>query len=248
MRDDLQASRDGSGARRSIVFPAARRGPPDGRLLALAARSMARRVRGRASAAARTAAARSFAWAPAASPNSWCTHSREAGDGYQPLAGLVEFEGALYGMTQYGGTRTPFCSLGCGTIFKIDSRTGAETMPTVSIRTQIARRRLSCRASARRRRRALWHNLRRRHGLARDGISNRSLRERASVAQLLVLSSGARRRRSVRWPRRSRRRVLRDDEPGRCRRKGTIFVSRPAGRKTCFTVSAKPDGSRPSLR
>jgi uncharacterized repeat protein (TIGR03803 family) len=50
------------------------------------------------------------------------------GDGDQPVAGLIDVDGALYGATQYGGTRTPFCSLGCGTVFRLDPRTGAESV------------------------------------------------------------------------------------------------------------------------
>lgn len=47
-------------------------------------------------------------------------------DGAVPLAGLVAFGGALYGTTEYGGDTTAICSAGCGTIFKIDARSGSE--------------------------------------------------------------------------------------------------------------------------
>lgn len=40
-------------------------------------------------------------------------------DGSQPLGGLTLFNGTLYGTTLYGGTSTKYCSLGCGTIFKL---------------------------------------------------------------------------------------------------------------------------------
>lgn len=40
-------------------------------------------------------------------------------DGANPVAGLVAFDGTLYGTTQYGGKRARFCATGCGTIFSI---------------------------------------------------------------------------------------------------------------------------------
>lgn len=40
-------------------------------------------------------------------------------DGYQPVAGLVAFAGALYGTTGQGGSRCGIEQTGCGTIFKI---------------------------------------------------------------------------------------------------------------------------------
>ncbi|HEV3091749.1 MAG TPA: choice-of-anchor tandem repeat GloVer-containing protein [Candidatus Cybelea sp.] len=46
-------------------------------------------------------------------------------DGASPFDGLVESGGALYGTTQYGGKSTPFCGIGCGTVFKIDTSSGA---------------------------------------------------------------------------------------------------------------------------
>lgn len=42
-------------------------------------------------------------------------------DGANPVAGLYEYGGNLYGTTQYGGRSTPFCATGCGTIFKIST-------------------------------------------------------------------------------------------------------------------------------
>jgi phospholipase C len=49
-------------------------------------------------------------------------------DGAQPVAGLVDVGGTLYGTTQYGGARTPFCAIGCGTVFKLDPSTGRESV------------------------------------------------------------------------------------------------------------------------
>lgn len=46
-------------------------------------------------------------------------------DGANPIAGLYEYGGNLYGTTQYGGRSTPFCATGCGTVFKI-STTGVK--------------------------------------------------------------------------------------------------------------------------
>jgi uncharacterized repeat protein (TIGR03803 family) len=46
------------------------------------------------------------------------------GDGSQPAAPLTEMNGLLYGTTQYGGQRTPFCSIGCGTVFSVDPKNG----------------------------------------------------------------------------------------------------------------------------
>ncbi len=40
-------------------------------------------------------------------------------DGSQPLGGLTLLDGLFYGTTLYGGTSTKYCSLGCGTIFKL---------------------------------------------------------------------------------------------------------------------------------
>jgi uncharacterized repeat protein (TIGR03803 family) len=45
-------------------------------------------------------------------------------DGDRPLAPLLEFDGALYGTTAYGGTATGFCETGCGTIFRISTSGG----------------------------------------------------------------------------------------------------------------------------
>ena len=47
-------------------------------------------------------------------------------DGAQPVAGLINVNGSLYGTTQYGGKSTPFCATGCGTLFKIDPARAAE--------------------------------------------------------------------------------------------------------------------------
>lgn len=47
-------------------------------------------------------------------------------DGAVPLAGLIAVGTTLYGTTQYGGTRTPLCSIGCGTVFRVDA-TGKES-------------------------------------------------------------------------------------------------------------------------
>ncbi len=47
-------------------------------------------------------------------------------DGSSPWAGLLYLNGALYGTTQFGGTGT--CRLSCGTVFKVDAATGAESV------------------------------------------------------------------------------------------------------------------------
>jgi uncharacterized repeat protein (TIGR03803 family) len=52
-----------------------------------------------------------------------------ATDGANPLAGLLAVSGTLYGTTKYGGSGT--CEQGpggCGTVFKIDPSTGAESV------------------------------------------------------------------------------------------------------------------------
>jgi uncharacterized repeat protein (TIGR03803 family) len=54
-------------------------------------------------------------------------------DGGNPTAGLIYQAGALYGTASLGGTFNKNCidadqSVGCGTIFKIDPKTGAETV------------------------------------------------------------------------------------------------------------------------
>jgi uncharacterized repeat protein (TIGR03803 family) len=41
-------------------------------------------------------------------------------DGAIPLAGLTLLHGAFFGTTQYGGLTTLFCSIGCGTVFRVD--------------------------------------------------------------------------------------------------------------------------------
>lgn len=48
-----------------------------------------------------------------------------AKDGDSPLAGLVATKGSFYGTTASGGTTNGACSLGCGTVFRVD-RTGHE--------------------------------------------------------------------------------------------------------------------------
>jgi len=47
-------------------------------------------------------------------------------DGMEPVAGVVRAGGGLYGTTQYGGTSTPLCATGCGTVFSVDGKTGLE--------------------------------------------------------------------------------------------------------------------------
>ncbi len=42
-------------------------------------------------------------------------------DGRDPLAGLIEFDGSLYGTTQYGGTTARSCPIGCGTVFAVST-------------------------------------------------------------------------------------------------------------------------------
>jgi uncharacterized repeat protein (TIGR03803 family) len=55
-------------------------------------------------------------------------YSFEGGtDGAGPVAGLVSFNGSLYGTTLYGGVTTPLCSAGCGTVFTVSAR-GAESV------------------------------------------------------------------------------------------------------------------------
>jgi uncharacterized repeat protein (TIGR03803 family) len=41
-------------------------------------------------------------------------------DGAMPLAGLTLLHGAFFGTTEYGGLTTAFCSIGCGTVFRVD--------------------------------------------------------------------------------------------------------------------------------
>ena len=52
-------------------------------------------------------------------------------DGGEPVAGVINVKGMLYGTTQYGGSED--CSsygevVGCGTVFSLDPNTGVETM------------------------------------------------------------------------------------------------------------------------
>jgi uncharacterized repeat protein (TIGR03803 family) len=50
-------------------------------------------------------------------------------DGNSPAAGVVYVNGALYGTTEFGGGTTSCSSgAGCGTLFKVDMKTGAETV------------------------------------------------------------------------------------------------------------------------
>src|SRR6202035_5498967 len=50
------------------------------------------------------------------------------GDGTEPLAGLIDVDGMLYGTTIYGGASTTCGSEGCGTVFSVNPTTGAETV------------------------------------------------------------------------------------------------------------------------
>lgn len=57
--------------------------------------------------------------------------SVDCSDGSFPEAGLIEVNGVLYGTTYYGGTGPNDCSQffgGCGTVFAVDPKTGAETV------------------------------------------------------------------------------------------------------------------------
>jgi uncharacterized repeat protein (TIGR03803 family) len=47
-------------------------------------------------------------------------------DGANPVAGLIDVNGTLYGTTQYGGGGTACGGSGCGTVFSVDPSTGAE--------------------------------------------------------------------------------------------------------------------------
>jgi uncharacterized repeat protein (TIGR03803 family) len=52
-----------------------------------------------------------------------------APDGATPVAGLVQdAKGNLYGTTVYGGDSACYPPYGCGTVFKLDTKTGAETV------------------------------------------------------------------------------------------------------------------------
>jgi len=49
------------------------------------------------------------------------------GDGANPIAGLIDIKGKLYGTTEHGGADRSGCNgIGCGTVFAIDVKTGAE--------------------------------------------------------------------------------------------------------------------------
>jgi uncharacterized repeat protein (TIGR03803 family) len=47
-------------------------------------------------------------------------------DGKWPFAALIDVKGMLYGTTLWGGAKS--CINGCGTVFSLDARTGAETV------------------------------------------------------------------------------------------------------------------------
>jgi uncharacterized repeat protein (TIGR03803 family) len=51
-------------------------------------------------------------------------------DGAEPVAGLINIGGTLYGTTQNGGSpiETTACPFGCGTVFKVNPGTGTETV------------------------------------------------------------------------------------------------------------------------
>jgi uncharacterized repeat protein (TIGR03803 family) len=53
-------------------------------------------------------------------------------DGRLPIGGLVMLDGQLYGTTRFGGagvsTTDPDCAQGCGTVFRVDAKTGAEAV------------------------------------------------------------------------------------------------------------------------
>jgi len=53
-------------------------------------------------------------------------YSFKNADGNNPIAGLINVGGTLYGTTQDGGTGTHCGGSGCGTVFSIDPITGAE--------------------------------------------------------------------------------------------------------------------------
>jgi uncharacterized repeat protein (TIGR03803 family) len=126
----FNASLAGSGARTLYRFAGGADGAaPDGRLLALGSTLYGTTQFGGARSALCTNGCGTVFRIGTAGTSERVLHAfNGAGDGYQPLAGLVNVGGTLYGVTQYGGTKTPFCSLGCGTVFKVDSRTGAESV------------------------------------------------------------------------------------------------------------------------
>ncbi len=49
-------------------------------------------------------------------------------DGAQPAGTLIAIGTELYGTTQYGGRRTPFCATGCGTVFHLKLDGSGETV------------------------------------------------------------------------------------------------------------------------
>src|SRR5690242_6817477 len=52
---------------------------------------------------------------------------KNCADGDEPLAGLINVNGTLYGTTEWGGTHCKWDQpLGCGTIFSVNLNTGAE--------------------------------------------------------------------------------------------------------------------------
>jgi len=56
-------------------------------------------------------------------------YSFSGNDGSQPAASLIDVNGTLYGTTSSGGANGTSCNYtGCGTVFALDRRTGAETV------------------------------------------------------------------------------------------------------------------------
>lgn len=58
---------------------------------------------------------------------SFCRKQRRCTDGAFPYAGVIDFNGMLYGTTEFGGG-TGCEQSGCGTVFSLDPDTGAETV------------------------------------------------------------------------------------------------------------------------
>jgi uncharacterized repeat protein (TIGR03803 family) len=60
---------------------------------------------------------------------SFCNSQRlqHCPDGSEPLAGLTDVRGKLYGTTWKGGRNVGLCEYGCGTVFALDPKTGAES-------------------------------------------------------------------------------------------------------------------------
>ena len=57
---------------------------------------------------------------------SFCNKAHCA-DGAAPYAGLIDVNGTLYGITEEGGT-SGTCQYGCGAVFSVDPKTGAEAV------------------------------------------------------------------------------------------------------------------------